>query len=211
MKKISLFFAFLVSASSLSLMAQTKPAWNSIFASINKEVQENSNAYNSLKISSETIGHRLTGSENGKKAEQFAFDLLKSYGFTNLRFQPFEVESWSRGTLEVTIGGDMNNLKTIKSVSLAHSPVKVDLALEVVDMGNGVEEDYAANPNKVKGKIALVYLGVLPGSKPGTPGLHRSEKTAIATKYGASGVIIINKVESGVWKFVIKLSAILKS
>ena len=147
MKKISLFFAFLVSASSLSLMAQTKPAWNSIFASINKEVQENSNAYNSLKISSETIGHRLTGSENGKKAEQFAFDLLKSYGFTNLRFQPFEVESWSRGTLEVTIGGDMNNLKTIKSVSLAHSPVKVDLALEVVDMGNGVEEDYAANPN----------------------------------------------------------------
>jgi len=198
MKKISLFFAFLVSASSLSLMAQTKPAWNSIFASINKEVQENSNAYNSLKISSETIGHRLTGSENGKKAEQFAFDLLKSYGFTNLRFQPFEVESWSRGTLEVTIGGDMNNLKTIKSVSLAHSPVKVDLALEVVDMGNGVEEDYAANPNKVKDKIALVYLGVLPGSKAGTPGLHRSEKTAIATKYGAKGIIVINTPPNGV-------------
>ncbi len=198
MKKISLFFAFLVSASSLSLMAQTKPAWNSIFASINKEVQANSNAYNSLKISSETIGHRLTGSENGKKAEQFAFDLLKSYGFTNLRFQPFEVESWSRGNLEVTIGSDMNNLKTIKSVSLAHSPVKVDLALEVVDMGNGVEEDYAANPNKVKDKIALVYLGVLPGSKAGTPGLHRSEKTAIATKYGAKGIIVINTPPNGV-------------
>jgi len=68
MKKISLFFAILVFASSLSLNAQTKPAWNSIFASINKEVQANSNAYTSLKISSETIGHRLTGSENGKKA-----------------------------------------------------------------------------------------------------------------------------------------------
>lgn len=168
------------------------------FANINKEVQENSNAYTSLKIASETIGHRLTGSENGKKAEQYAFDLLKSYGFTNLRFQPFEVESWSRGNLEVTVGGDMNNLKTIKSVSLAHSPVKVDLALEVVDMGNGVEEDYAANPNKVKGKIALVYLGVLPGSKPGTPGLHRSEKTAIATKYGAKGIIVINTAPNGV-------------
>jgi hypothetical protein len=153
MKKFSLFFALFISATSLSVMAQTKPAWNGIFANINKEVQENSNAYTSLKIASETIGHRLTGSENGKKAEQYAYDLLKSYGFTNLRFQPFEVESWSRGTLEVTIGGDMNNLKTIKSVSLAHSPVKVDLTLEVVDMGNGVEEDYAANPNKVKGKI----------------------------------------------------------
>ena len=85
MKKISLFFALFISATSLPVMAQTKPAWNGIFAKINKEVQENSNAYNSLKISSETIGHRLTGSENGKKAEQFAFDLLKSYGFTNLR------------------------------------------------------------------------------------------------------------------------------
>ena len=52
----------------------------------------------------------------------------------------------------------MNNLKTIKSVSLAHSPVKVDLALEVVDMGNGVEEDYAANPNKVKDKIDEVLF-----------------------------------------------------
>ncbi len=177
--------------------AQSKPSWPGIFAKINKEVVENSNAYASLKIASETIGHRLTGSENGKKAEQYAYDLLKSYGFTNIRFQPFEVESWSRGSLEVRIGSN-NNLKPIKSVSLAHSPVAADINLEVVDMGNGVEDDYAANPEKVKGKIALVYLGILPGSKAGTPSLHRSEKTAIATKYGAKGIIVINTADKGV-------------
>ena len=177
--------------------AQAKQAWPSIFEKINKEVLDHSNAYTSLKIASETIGHRLTGSENGKKAEQFAFDLLKSYGFTNVKFQPFEVESWSRGSLEVSIGFQ-NNLKTFKSVSLAHSPVAADINLEVVDMGNGVEDDYAANPDKVKGKIALVYLGILPGSKPGTPSLHRSEKTAIATKYGAKGIIVINTADKGV-------------
>jgi hypothetical protein len=177
--------------------AQSKPSWPGIFAKINKEVVENSNAYASLKIASETIGHRLTGSENGKKAEQYAYDLLKSYGFTNIRFQPFEVESWSRGSLEVRIGSG-NNLKPIKSVSLAHSPVAADINLEVVDMGNGVEDDYAANPDKVKGKIALVYLGILPGSKAGTPSLHRSEKTAIATKYGAKGIIVINTADNGV-------------
>ena len=186
----SLFFA-------TEMNAQAKAAWPSIFAKINQEVLDNSNAYSSLKIASETIGHRLTGSENGKKAEQFAFDLLKSYGFTNVKFQPFEVESWSRGTLEVSIGSN-NNLKAVKSVSLAHSPVAADINLEVVDMGNGVEDDYAANPDKVKGKIALVYLGVLPGSKAGTPGLHRSEKTAIATKYGAKGIIVINTADNGV-------------
>ncbi len=179
------------------LNAQTKPNWPSVFSKINKEVVDNSNAYASLKIASETIGHRLTGSENGKKAEQFAYDLLKSYGFSNVRFQPFEVESWSRGTLDVRIGTD-NNLKSIKSVSLAHSPVAADINLELIDMGNGVEEDYASNPEKVKGKIALVYLGTLPGSKTGTPSLHRSEKTAIATKYGAKGIIVINTADNGV-------------
>jgi Zn-dependent M28 family amino/carboxypeptidase len=179
------------------LNAQTKSNWPTVFAKINKEVLDNSNAYASLKIASETIGHRLTGSENGKKAEQYAYDLLKSYSFSNVRFQPFEVESWSRGTLEVRIGS-YNNLKIVKSVSLAHSPVAADINLEIIDMGNGVEENYASNPEKIKGKIALVYLGTLPGSKTGTPSLHRSEKTAIATKYGAKGIIVINTADNGV-------------
>lgn len=177
---------------------QAKQEWNKIFADINKEVLEHSNAYTSLKIASETIGHRLTGSENGKKAEEYAYNLLKSYGFSNVRYQPFEVESWSRGTLNLSIGNSLNNLQPVKSVSLAHSPVSSDISLEVVDMGNGVEDDYVAAPDKVKGKIALVYLGTLPGSKQGTPSLHRSEKTAIATKYGAKGIIVINTADKGV-------------
>ena len=146
MKKISFFFSLACLLSSTPNFGQSKPEWNSIFSKINQEVKQHSNAYNSLKIASETIGHRLTGSPQGKKAEQYTYDLLKSYGFTQVKFQPFEVESWSRGTLAVTIGKDASNLKAIKSVSLAHSPVKVDLTLEVVDMGNGLEEDYTAQP-----------------------------------------------------------------
>ena len=198
MKKFSLSFSVLFTFFLVNLSAQGKPEWITVFAKINQEVLANSKAYSSLKLSTETIGHRLTGSENGKKAEEFAFNLLKSYGYKDLRYQPFEVESWSRGTLEVTIGQDINNQRKIKSVSLAHSPVKSDVTLEVVDMGNGLEEDYLTNPNKTKGKIALVYLGVLPGSKPGTKSLHRSEKTAIATKYGAKGIIIINTAAGGI-------------
>lgn len=180
------------------VFSQEKAEWATVFGRINTEVLANSKAYSSLKTATETIGHRLTGSENGKKAEDFAFNLLKSYGFKDLRYQPFEVESWSRGTLSVTIGGDIKSLQPIKSVTLAHSPVAADVTLEVVDMGNGLEEDYQASPDKTKGKIALVYLGVLPGSKPGTKSLHRSEKTAIATKYGAKGIIIINTATGGI-------------
>lgn len=196
-KTIGLISLSILGLSQLSF-GQAKQEWNTIFANINKEVLANSNAYTSLKIASETIGHRLTGSENGKKAEEFAYNLLKTYGFSNVHYQPFEVESWSRGTLNVSIGNSLNNLQPVKSVSLAHSPVSSDISLEVVDMGNGVEDDYLAAPDKAKGKIALVYLGTLPGSKQGTPSLHRSEKTAIATKYGAKGIIVINTADKGV-------------
>ncbi len=198
MKKQTGFLTILCLVSFTNLFSQEKPEWKTIFGKINEEVLTHSKAYSTLKLATETIGHRLTGSANGMKAEAFAYNLLKSYGFKDVRYQPFEVESWSRGTLVVGIGQDVNNLEPIKSVTLAHSPVAVDVTLELVDMGNGMEEDYLANPDKAKGKIALVYLGVLPGSKPGTKSLHRSEKTAIATKYGAKGIVVINTAAGGI-------------
>ncbi|MFB9862809.1 M28 family peptidase [Rufibacter immobilis] len=187
----------LAAALSLPAKAQENKAWPEIFQKINTEVQTNSKAYSSLKTASETIGHRMTGSENGKKAEEFAYNLFKSYGFSDVQYQPFEVESWSRGTLALQVGSDARQLTNIKSVSLAHSPVKASLTGQLVDMGNGLEADYAAKPNAVKGKVALVYLGVLPGSPQGTRSLHRSEKTALALKYGAKGIIIFNTVAGG--------------
>ena len=185
----------LLAVAGLSLWAQQNPAWEPVFRKINEEVQQNSRAYSTLQEATATIGHRLTGSENGKKAETYAFNLLKSYGFTDVRYQPFEVESWSRGSLAVSVGKSSSALEPVKSVSLAHSPVKVDLTAEVVDMGNGLDSDYIARPEVAKGKIALVYLGTLPGTTGRS--LHRSEKTAIAIKYGAIGIIVINTVDGG--------------
>ena len=198
MKKLLAIVAVLFVAHVVDAQKYSKPEWYEAFASINAEVQQNSKAYATLKYATETIGHRLTGSVNGSKAETYAYNLLKSYGFKNVKYQPFEVESWSRGSLTVKMGNSVTNLQPVKSVSLAHSPVAADVTLEVVDMGNGLEEDYAKDPSKVEGKIALVYLGVLPGSKPGTPSLHRSEKTAIATKFGAKGIIVINTADGGI-------------
>lgn len=196
-KQLTIGLAAMLLINTLTL-AQAKQEWNTIFKAINDEVQQSSKAYSTLKEATETIGHRLTGSKNGEKAEAYAYNLLKSYGFKDVKYQPFEVESWSRGTLSVQIGTSTSSLKDVKSVSLAHSPVTADVTLEVADMGNGLEEDYLSNPGKVTGKIALVYLGVLPGSKPGTRSLHRSEKTALATKYGAKGIIIINTADGGI-------------
>jgi len=176
---ITLFIVF-------NSFAQAKAEWQEIFNRISDEVSKNSKAYTTLQNATQTIGHRLTGSANGAKAETFAYDLLKSYGFQP-SYQSFEAESWSRGTIDVTI----NDVK-YKAVTLAHSPVKVDLSGALVDMGNGLEEDYQANPEAAKGKIVFASLGILPGSKEGLRNLHRSEKTALAIKYGATGIILFN-------------------
>ena len=189
---------FLLALVCLSISAvNAQDNFGSVFKEISDEVQTKSNAYQNLKDASLTIGHRLTGSENGAKAEAYAYNLLKSYG-CDVKYQPFEVESWNRKTISVKVGASSSELTTVRAVTLAHSPVAANVTAAIVDAGNGLEADYQLLGDKVKGKIALIYLGVLPGSPKGTGSLHRSEKTAIATKYGAVGVIIINTVKNGV-------------
>lgn len=164
-----------------------------MFSKINSEVSQNSKAYSTLKEATSTIGHRLTGSENGKKAEEYTFNKFKEYGFEDVKFQEFETKAWARGTINVTIDGD-----SVKAVTLGHAPVSADVTGELVDMGNGLDADYKAKPGAAKDKIVLIYIGLLEGSPEGTKNLHRSEKTAIAINNGAKGVIIFNQVDKGV-------------
>ncbi len=166
--------------------AQTVHEWNEIFQKINQNVLNSSAAYKNLRTATSAIGHRLTGSPQGAKAEDYAFQLLRSYGL-DVRYAPFEAESWSRATRETTI-----NSKKYKAVSLAHSPVRADVSGDVVDLGNGLEEDYKSNPEKARGNIVFVYLGIIPGSPKGLRNLHRSEKTSLAIRHGAKGIIFFN-------------------
>ena len=168
-------------------------------AAINREVHKNSEAYRTLKRASETIGHRLTGSENGHRAETFVYELFQSYGFEDVSYQPFNMVAWSRGEVSLQVGlADRGPAQDLKVVSLAHTPESSEVSAALADLGNGLESDYLHNPGKAEGKIALVYLGLLPETPDGEQNLHRSEKTALAIKYGAKGIIFINQVEGGV-------------
>lgn len=163
------------------------------FARIDAEVQQNFKAYATLEEATSTIGHRLTGSENGKKAEEYTFNKFKEYGFDDVAYQDFQVTAWSRATISVQIDGD-----SVPAVTLGHSPVQAEVTAQLVDMGSGLESDYAGRPDAAKGKIAFFYIGILPGSPEGSRNLHRSEKTAIAIRHGAIGVIIYNQVDGGI-------------
>jgi Zn-dependent M28 family amino/carboxypeptidase len=180
-------------ALAVATACQKKEALNETFVRLDTEIKQNSKAYATLQEATSTIGHRLTGSENGHKAEEYTYNKFKAYGFEDVAYQEFEVEAWSRGDVAVQIDGD-----SVKAVTLGHSPVSADVTGDLVDMGNGLEADYAAKPGAAKGKIAFFYIGILEGSPEGSRNLHRSEKTAIAIRHGATGVIIYNQVDGGV-------------
>ena len=165
--------------------------WEKTFSRLDKETRQNSKAYQTLGDATKSIGHRLTGSANGEKAEEYAFKLLKSYGFTDVVYQPFEVEAWMRDTVTLSVApGSSDNFREVPVVSLAHSPVEAKLQGEIVDVGNGLAEDFEANKDKIKGKVVLANIGL--SGVTGKKNLHRSEKTALAIQYGASGIIMVN-------------------
>ncbi|MGV0936658.1 M28 family peptidase [Empedobacter falsenii] len=176
-------------STTMSLSAQTN---QQVLDLINKEVQQNSEAYQQLKKATETIGHRATGTENGRIAEEYAANLLRSYGY-DVSFQEFTFSGWNRKSLDLKI-----NNQPIKAVALAHSPANVSLSGELIDLGNGLEEDYKKIGDKVKGKIVFAALGLLDGTPKEIENLHRSEKTALAEKYGAKGIILFNRPAGGI-------------
>ncbi|MBW7892378.1 MAG: aminopeptidase, partial [Chitinophagaceae bacterium] len=60
--------------------AQSGQDWGEIFAKLYQEVKTHSAAYRNLEWATQHIGHRLTGSQNGAAAEEYAYNLLRSYG-----------------------------------------------------------------------------------------------------------------------------------
>ena len=191
--KLTRIILFLVSVVGLLGACAPKETLPETFQRIDAEVKQNAKGYATLGEATSTIGHRLTGSNNGSKAEEYTYNKFKEYGFDDVQYQEFEVEAWSRGTIAVTIDGD-----TVPAVTLGHSPVSADVSGEIVDFGSGLEADYQANPGGAKDKLVLIYIGLLEGAPQGANNLHRSEKTALAIKYGAKGVIIFNQVDGGV-------------
>lgn len=175
-----------------------RPSLEKVFVEINDEVSQHSRAYETLADATNRIGHRLTGSANGARAETYAYDLLRSYGFKDVHYETFEVEAWTRDTCSLSIvPNKSDNFRDVKVVALAHSPVSAHVKGEIIDIGNGLEGDFAALKDKIPGKIALVNIGLAAPTK-GARNLHRSEKTALAIQYGASGVIMVNLVPGNV-------------
>lgn len=158
---------------------------------INQESQTSSQAYLNLRDLTQ-IGHRMSGTPNGTRAEDFVLLKAKSYGLKPIKFQPFPIQVWQRQHLEFdAVPVNSDHYVQYEAVALAHSPREADVRARLIDCGNGLREDFDRMKDSVNGRVALVNIG-LEGPKAGKRNLHRSEKAALALEYGAVGVVFVN-------------------
>jgi hypothetical protein len=130
-------------------------------------------------------GGRLSGTENGAKAEAWIAEKCEAYGLENVRFEPFEMTSWrDRKTVVTVLGEEPFILEGALSLGNCLSTPEGGLTAEVVAVGNGSEEAFAEAGNALAGKIALVKEG----------GRHRSAKMRSALEHDAAGLIQISRL-----------------
>lgn len=153
-------------------------------------------AYEWLAWSAGHIGHRLTGSAQGRAAEQLADSILRSCGLDTVHAHAFEAEAWGRGSAALTMS-DGHGMMHVPCVALANTPLSCAVEAPLVDAGNGMPEDLERIGTRARGATLLVNLGLV-GAAPGTKNLHRSEKAALAMKAGAASILFANQVEGGV-------------
>lgn len=161
-----------------------------------REAGEGARGYQWLRWSTDAIGHRLTGSPQGARAERAADSLFRISGLDHVERMPFSAEVWTRAHLQVhvTVGTEV---REVRAVALANTPVAADVHAPLVDAGNGLEADLDAVGDALRGAMVLMNLRLV-NAPAGARNLHRSMKVALARQRGAAGVVFVNQVEGGV-------------
>ena len=154
MKKLFFRISILcIGASLLVSCNKKKESLTDTFVRINQEVLQNSKAYATLKEATATLGHRLTGSENGHKAEEYTYNKFKEYGFEDVKFQEFEVEAWSRGDVSVTI-----DTIVVPAVTLGHSPVRADVTGKIVKTEKTMSSEFTFEKSAIQSGIYFLKI-----------------------------------------------------
>jgi len=152
--------------------------------------------YSQLGKATSQIGHRLTGSEQGKKAEDWIFNYLNQNGL-DVSFDQFDFNAWQRNTCELqVVPYKSDNYFPVESVSLANT-ISADGLWHIVDGGDGLEQDLIPLANKIKGNCLLMNLG-LTRKDSGRQNLHRAEKVALAIRFGAKAVVFVHPIEANI-------------
>ncbi|MFG0251891.1 MAG: M20/M25/M40 family metallo-hydrolase [Phycisphaerales bacterium JB038] len=130
-------------------------------------------------------GGRLSGSENGAKAEQFIADACLKYGLANVHFEPFAMTTWQdRETVVTLLGDEPITLEGAISLGNCRSTPAGGITAEVIAVGDGSEAAFEEVGDAIKDKFVLVTEG----------GRHRGSKMRDVVAAGGAGLIQISRL-----------------
>ncbi|TVR41329.1 MAG: peptidase M28 family protein [Cryomorphaceae bacterium] len=150
-------------------------------------------SYDNLRELCKDVGHRLTGSEGAKKAEQWGANKMRSYGFKNVELQPFEAPYWVRGDVE---RGHLNNPHRVLNISALGGSVGTNgpLTAEVIEV-SGTAQLEKMNPADIEGKWVFINAPMNPKlidtfHAYGPCSRERWVGAAESARFGAAGVLL---------------------
>ena len=124
---------------------------------IMKEIQDQPEVQANLTHLSDVIGARMTGSENLKKANQWAAEKFKAYGLENVQLEPWEIPAaWERGFVHMKLI-EPDNGRLITAAARAWTPgTKGRVTGEVVVVEATKPEDLDAYKGRFKNAIVIL-------------------------------------------------------
>src|SRR5690242_10924208 len=125
-------------------------------AKIIADAQKTSEVMKNLGHLSDVIGPRLTGSANLKRANEWGAEVMRKYGLSNVRLEPWEIPvGWERGTATMKLT-DPDNGRLLTVASAGWSPgTKGKLVSDVVVIDAKTKADLDKYRGKLKDAVIL--------------------------------------------------------
>jgi carboxypeptidase Q len=120
------------------------------------EAKAGSEVMKNLTYLSDVIGPRLTGSANLKRANEWAAEVMKSYGLSNVHLEPWTIPvGWERGTATARIL-EPDNGRSLTIAAMAWTPgTNGKVVGDVVALKAENKDDLAKYKGKLKNAIIL--------------------------------------------------------
>jgi carboxypeptidase Q len=124
-------------------------------AQILAEVRDHSEAMQNLEYISDSIGPRLTGSPQLKRANEWTAEIMKKYGLVNVHLEPWTItHSWTRGTATARIVAPAEHALNIASAGWAPG-TNGAIRGPVVFFDAKTKDDFAKYKGKLKGAVVI--------------------------------------------------------
>ena len=144
-------------------------------------------AYDTLRELCDDIGHRFGGSDSEQAGAEFLKAKMEEYGLEYVRIEEFPMATWERGDASLTLLEPVE--RELSCISLPYCPA-ADLTAELLDVGDGEEDDFERLGDAVRGKVVISAAET---NRPGERGSHRTDKYRWALENGAVGYIYVNQ------------------